>query len=193
MNSPAWRPAYLAPPGYPPAQPGLPAPPQALPSGHPGTGRRRAGLVATVIVSILGAGLAGVLVGTQTGSTSTPTPAAAPDPAPPSPTTDQIRAQTIDLCTRFAAGYAMLPSPPRTAADIGPAANYIADALRDNASADPTIRTAIAESLRLYRDRAAMVSREPARGAVQPPTNWNADTANAADNRVWSACDSYQG
>lgn len=152
---------------------------------------RRAGLATVVIACVFGAGLAGVIVGTHIGST--PTPTAAPAPAPPSPSPDQIRAQTIDLCTRFAAAYAAIPTPQTKSADIVPAANYVADALRDDSAADPAVRAAMTESLRLMRDQGAALSREPARGAVQPPTNWTAGAANAADDRVWSACQAYQG
>lgn len=187
-SSPGWSPSYPVPPAYPPVQPDSSAPPKVRPS----SGARRAGMTAAVIGSVFVAGLAGVLVGTHIGST--PTPLAAPSAALASdPSPANVRTQTIDLCTRFAAGYSALPSPQNSAADVVPAANYISDALRDNPVADAGVRSAITESLRLFREHAAALSREPARGAIQPPTHWTAATANAADDRVWSACESYQG
>lgn len=104
-----------------------------------------------------------------------------------------MRAQTVDLCTRFATAYAAIPSPQNISADVVPAANYVADALRDNFAADSGVRAAVAKSLQLLRDHGAALSREPARGAVRPPTNWTAAAANAADDQVWAACNGYQG
>jgi hypothetical protein len=146
--------------------------------------------VAALISCVFGAGLAGVVVGHRMASTRTSTPAPAASPVQPS--LDVTRAQTIDLCTRFAAGYAALPSPQTSAADVVPAANYIADALRDNPIADLGVRSGVTESLRIFREHAAALSREPARGAVQPPTDWTAAAANAADDRVWSLCDGFK-
>ncbi|ORV20327.1 hypothetical protein AWB97_24550 [Mycobacterium intracellulare subsp. chimaera] len=103
-----------------------------------------------------------------------------------------MRAQTINLCTRFAAAYAAIPTPQTRAADVIPAANYVADALRDDPAADAGVRDAMAQSLRLMQDHGAALSREPAKGAVQPPTNWTAAAANAADDKVWTACNGYQ-
>jgi hypothetical protein len=189
MNSPrpSWPPA-TAPQSVPPA-------PESQPltsGGHQTTiGTRRVVLVAAVIAAVFGAGLAGVVVGTHV--TSPPRPAVAPTAAPPTVDPDEIRAETVDLCTRFAAAYAALPTPQNSAADVVPAANYIADALRENPIADAAVRAAITESLRLFRQHAAALSREPARGAVQPPTNWTAAAANAADDQVWTACQGYQG
>ncbi|MCV7224793.1 hypothetical protein [Mycolicibacterium komossense] len=97
------------------------------------------------------------------------------------------------MCTRFATAYAAIPTPQNIAADVVPAANYIADALRDNAIADSGVRAAIAKSLQQLRDQGAALSRQPARGAVQPPTDWTAAPANAADDQVWSSCEGYQG
>lgn len=196
MSTPWQPPAY--PPGtspYPPAQTAGSTPP-GTPAATHRSGARRAVLAAAVAAVALVAGLAGVIVGAQI--TSTPTanpPAAAPSESPPAaPSPSQIRTQTIDLCTRFASGYAMLPTPPKTSADIGPAADYIADALRDNGFAEPAIRTAVSDSLRLYRERAAMLSKAPAQGAVQAPSgSWSPAAADAADDAVWSACHGYQG
>ncbi|GFP46247.1 hypothetical protein LAUMK7_01589 [Mycobacterium kansasii] len=195
-GSPRVRRRDMSTPWQPPTYP--PGPPAYAQAGVPPnvrrpSGVRRAGLIAAVVVSVFGAGIAGVIVGAHISSAPGGRAAESSTAAPPSPSPEQIRTQTIDLCTRFAAGYAMLPSPPKTAADIGPAANYIADALRDNGFADHAIRTAIGDSLRLYRDRAAMVSRESAQGAIQLPNSWTPDAANAADDRVWSLCHQYQG
>ncbi len=48
------------------------------------------------------------------------------------------------------------------------------------------------KSLQLMRDQGAALSREPSKGAVQPPTGWTAATANAADDKVWALCNGYQ-
>jgi hypothetical protein len=96
------------------------------------------------------------------------------------------------LCTRFAAAYASIPTPQTRAADVVPAANYVADALRDNPVGDPGVRAAMIKSLQLMRDHGAALSREPSKGAVQPPTDWVAAAANAADDQVWARCNGYQ-
>lgn len=190
MSAP-WQPTHPAPPAYGPA--GGPAAPQYSRGGNVA---RRAGMVAGVAVLVFVAGLAGVIVGAQIPPSPTASPpAAAPPSGPPpaAPDPNQVRAQTIDLCTRFAAAYSSYPSPQKSAADVVPTANYISDALRDNQIADPGVRSAMTESLRQFRDHAAGFSREPAKGAVQPPTGWTAAAANAADEAVWSACTGYQG
>lgn len=187
------------PPTYPPGPPGYgPASTPGAVQDSRGNAARRAGMVAGVAVLVFVAGLVGGIVGAQITSSpaaSPPTAAAPPSgPPPATPDPNQVRAQTIDLCTRFAAGYAMLPTPPKTAADIGPAADYIADALRDNGFAEPAIRTTVSDSLRLYHERAAMLSKAPAQGAVQAPSgSWSPAAADAADDAVWSACHGYQG
>jgi hypothetical protein len=138
---PGWQPQIGPPPpaGYSPAQPDSSfSPPKRLPVDRPMSGARRAGAVAALISCVFGAGLAGVVVGHRMASTRTSTPAPAASPVQPS--LDVTRAQTIDLCTRFAAGYAALPSPQTSAADVVPAANYIADALRDNPIAEGSVR-----------------------------------------------------
>jgi hypothetical protein len=201
MSTP-WQPPPVYPPGppaYAPAQPETSTPP-GTPSDvrRPGgAGARRAGMVAAVAAIVFGAGLAGVIVGTRIGGATPGTSAAESIPPsaspPPPPTAAQVRAETVDLCTRFAAGYAAMPTPQNNAADVVPAANYIGDALRDNANADSGVRSTVTASLRLFRAHAAALSREPAKGAVQPPTDWTAAAANAADDAVWSACNGYQG
>jgi hypothetical protein len=195
MSAPGWQPPFCpgGPPTYAPAKPESSARP-GIPSGRrPTSGARRAGMAAGVSACVFATGLAGVLVGIHIGSAPAPAAVTSTTPTSVQPSPADVRAQTIDLCTRFAAGYAALPSPQHTAADVVPAANYIGDAVRDNPVADGGVRSAVAESLRLFREHAAVLSREPARGAVQPPTNWTAAAANAADDRVWSACESYPG
>lgn len=196
MSTP-WQPlAYPpGPPPYPPAQTAGSTPPGTPTTAHR-SGVRRAGTAAAVAAVAFVAGLAGVIVGAQIASAPTTSPPAAgpssgSPPAAPDPT--QVRTQTIDLCTRFAAGYAAVPSPQKSAADVVPATNYISDALRDNPIADPGVRAAVTESLRLFRSQAAALSREPSKGAVQPPADWTAAASNAADDAVWSACNGYLG
>lgn len=183
-----WRPpAAPAPmPGSP--LPGPYAPPPALTHTPRPTGGlvRRGAVAAAFVACVFGAGAGGVAVGAHLWSRPT-TGTTTPPPAP-----EVVRAQTINLCTRFAAAYAAIPTPQTRAADVIPAANYVADALRDDPAADAGVRGAMAQSLRLMQDHGAALSREPAKGAVQPPTNWTAAAANAADDKVWTACNGYQ-
>lgn len=184
-SSPGWQAA-------PPAA-AYPLPPYPPPGGGRQTwgGARRAVMILGVMVCVFAAGLGGVAVGTHIASR--PSPAAAATSTPPPPSADIVRTQTIDLCTRFATAYAAIPSPQNVSADLVPATNYVADALRDNPAADSDVRAAVTKSLQQLRDHGAALSREPARGAVQPPTNWTAAAANAADDQVWASCHSYQG
>lgn len=175
------------------AYPLLPPNPPHPPAGdrQKGGSARRVFTILSVIACVFAAALGGVFVGTQIASRPSPTTAATSTPPPPS--ADTVRTQTIDLCTRFATAYAAIPSPQNVSADLVPAANYIADALRDNTAADSDVRAAVTKSLQQLRDHGAALSREPARGAVRPPTNWTAAAANAADDQVWAACHGYQG
>lgn len=155
------------------------------------TGWLVAGVLAAVIAAAVGAGAAGVVVGAHLNQE----PAERVTPgslAPPAP--EAVQASTVDLCTRFAAAYVAMPAPQNTGYDIIPTVNYISDALRDNSVADREIRAAMTESVRLMREQAAALSREPARGAVQPPAlPWNPDAANSAAKRVWNLCRGYEG
>lgn len=109
-------------------------------------------------------------------------------------TAEEVRTSTVDLCTRFAAAYAAMPTPQDSGFDIIPTVNYISDALRDNAKADKTIRSAMTDSLQLMREQAAALSKEKPAGAVQPPPlPWSAAAGNAADKRVWELCQGYGG
>jgi hypothetical protein len=146
--------------------------------------------VAALLSAAFGMGSAGGIVGAYIKSPAAPTPLAA---ATAKPSADEVRAQTVDLCTRYAAGYASIRSPQNEAADIVPAANYVSDALRENAYADPSVRVAVMASLRLMREHGAALSHEPARGAVQPPNGFRAAPANAADDQVWDRCWNYEG
>ncbi|SHP44671.1 Uncharacterised protein [Mycobacteroides abscessus subsp. abscessus] len=171
------------------------APPAPSPgvAPHPSVSRRpglRAIGVAALLSAAFGMGLAGGIVGGHIKSPAAPAPSAA---AAAQPSADEVRAQTVDLCTRYAAGYGSIRSPQNEAADIVPAANYVSDALRENAYADPSVRAAVMESLRLMREHGAALSHEPARGAVQPPNGFRAAPANAADDQVWDRCWNYEG
>ncbi|MGV7303124.1 hypothetical protein PJK45_24120 [Mycobacterium kansasii] len=141
------------------------------------------------------AGIVGVYVGNRTATRDQPAIQAAPaaPASAPTPTAEQVRAATVDLCTRFAAGYRAMPSPQNTGFDVVPTANYIADALRDNPIADPSIRDAVTKSLALLRDHAAALSREPSAGAIHIPQDWKAAPANAADQQTWDLCRAYEG
>ncbi|MFL0286821.1 hypothetical protein ACJH6J_20225 [Mycobacterium sp. SMC-18] len=167
-------------PGYPPAQP----------PRSPKGGLITAAIVGAAAIALT-AGAIGGLIGNHMATGSAP--AAAAPAAPPAPTTEQVHAATVDLCTRFAAGYRAMPSPQNTAFDVLPTANFIADALRDNSAADSTIREAVDKSLQLLRQHAAAASGEQTRGAIRPAVGWTADAANNADQRVWDLCRAYGG
>ena len=174
--------------------PGLGSPP-------PRGGSRRNLLIVTVIgaavIAVFIAGAAGVYVGpTLAGGTMTPTQAAAASPpraATPAPTGGEIHEQTVDLCSRFVAGYQAMPAPQNNGFDIIPTINYIADALRDNPLANNEIRDAIGASLKNLRAHAMLLSHEADHGAIQNPTGWNLGDAAHADQRVWDLCKAYGG
>lgn len=199
LRSLRWRSDVGSSPGWQATPPSASSPhpspypvPFVPPSPRP-SGARRAVVAIVAIVAVFGAALVGVIVGTHIASPSKTAPSSALDASPPAPSPETVRTQTADLCTRFATAYAAIPSPQNIAADVLPAANYIAEALRDNAHADADVRTAVTKSLRMLQDHGAALSREPSRGAVQPPTNWTAAAANAADDAVWSSCYGYEG
>lgn len=165
-------------PGYPPAQP------PRSPKG---------GLITAAIVGAAAIALTAGAIGGLIGNHMASSPAPAAPATPPAPTSEQVHVATVDLCTRFAAGYRAMPSPQNTAFDVLPTANFIADALRDNPAADATIREAVEKSLQLLRQHAAASSGEQTRGAIQPAVGWTADAANNADQRVWDLCRAYGG
>ncbi|QIV79941.1 hypothetical protein [Mycolicibacterium frederiksbergense] len=183
--------AYPVGPGAMPPAPPNPQMPPFYPA--PAPRKRKGGLIAAIIggaVAVaLTAGVVGGLIGNHMAGTTTASPP--PAATPPAPTTAQVSAATIDLCTRFAAGYRAMPSPQNTGFDVIPTANFIADAIRDNPSADGSIRDAVTQSLNLLREHAASASGEATRGAIQPPTSWTAAAANDADQKVWDLCRAY--
>jgi len=195
--------APYAPPAADPNAPngprfGAPAPvPLPTPRRRDQTKPRRGLLVAGAVgafVIVLLVGLLGVYIGSRLPNSTAEQPQPMQTSAPvPTPTADQVHAATVDLCTRFAAGYRAMPSPQNTGFDVIPSLNYIADALRDNPPADSKIRDAVTASLRLARDQASHLSNEPARGAIQPSTSWSPEAANQADQRVWDLCRAYGG
>jgi hypothetical protein len=168
-------------------------PPQSYPSQP--SRSFKGGLIAAAIVGAaaiaLTAGGIGRLIGNHilTGSAAQYSPQ--PVTAPPASTAEQVHAATVDLCTRFAAGYHAMPSAQNTAADVIPSLTYITQALNDDLAADGTIRNALTESLKLARDQASKLTNEPARGAIQPSTSWTAAAANAADQKVWDLCRAF--
>ena len=167
------------PPAYPPS-----TPPYYGPHTQRGAGRRHwtslLGATAAT-VGIIAAGAGGVIVGTRMTRAESAS----------SPSIETVRAQTIDLCTRFAAAYAAMPTPQKSGLDLIPTASYLADALRDNPLAGSAIRDSIRDSLEQLRDHAARLSGEPVRGAIQPPTTWSVDVANLADQQAWDACRAF--
>lgn len=180
--------------------PGAMAPPPPTPSmpqfyPAPAPHKRRGGLIAAVVggaaIVAVTAGVVGGLIGNHMAGNT----AASPPPAatPPAPTAEQVNAETVDLCTRFAAGYRAMPTPQNTAFDVLPTANFIADALRDNPGADGSIRDAVSRSLELLREHAASASGEATRGAIQPPSGWTPAAANTADQKVWDLCRAHGG
>lgn len=174
------------------------APIYSGPQGFPNQPRppRRVSVAAAVVgaaaIALVAGGIGG-LIGNRMATTPSAQPTVAAPTTPPAPTAEQVHTATVDLCTRFAAGYHAMPSPQNTASDVIPSYNYISEALRDNPAADSAIRDAITNSLRLARDQASKLTNEPARGAIQPATGWTADVANPADQRVWDLCRAYGG
>lgn len=198
------HPPHMAPgataPGYAPQQPmpGMsgppPMPPLMAPPRPTKPGPRRGWIAAAIsaaAVAVFGAGAIGVVVGTHLAST--PSGSATSGSETSTATVAQIKEQTIDLCTRFAAGYRAMPSPQNNGFDVVPIANYVADALRDNSAADPDIRSAVETSLSGLRTHIADSSHEPSKGAIQMPRDWSVDRANDADQRVWDLCRAYEG
>lgn len=183
----AYQPPVTA---YPSGSAAMPPSPPFHPS--PAPRKRKGGLAAAAIggaVVALTAGVVGGLIGNHMAGTT----AAAPPPVavPPAPTAEQVNAATVDLCTRFAAGYRAMPSPQNTAADVIPSYTYISEALRENPAADGTIRDAVAQSLTMARNQASQFSHEPAAGAIRTNTTWTPEAANTADQRVWDLCRAY--
>jgi hypothetical protein len=183
---------YPGPGAMPPAPP-TPPMPQFYPA--PAPRKRKGGLIAAVIggavVVALTAGVVGGLIGSHmAGTTAAPPPPAA---TPPAPTAEQVNAATLDLCTRFAAGYRAMPSPQKSSADVLPSYTYISEALSDNASADKAIRDAVTESLRMARDQISNFSDQPPVGAIEPNKTWTAEAANSVDQHAWDLCKAYRG
>lgn len=178
--------------GTPVDQP--PVSPPSAPPSHASTGRRIglwAGLAVALVVVAAGAAAAGVVVGVRVADDRN-APTAVPAPPTP-PTAEQVRASTVDLCTRFVAAAAALPSPQRTGMDVLPVANAIDSALQSNPFADAEIRTAVEKVLELNLEQVSKLSKAPTRGAVHPSTTWDAETANAASDHAWDLCESYAG
>lgn len=174
----------------PPAPP-TPPMPQFYPAPAPRKrkGANIAAVIGGAVVAMLTAGLIGGLIGNHMAGTA----AAAPPPAatPPRPTAEQVKASTIDLCTRFAAGYRAMPSPQRSTGDILPSYNYISEALNANPNADNAIRDAVAHSLKMARDQISNFSDQPRVGAIEPSKTWTAEAANAVDQHAWDLCKAY--
>ena len=111
-------------PGGPGTMPPGPPTPQMPPFYlAPAPRKRKGGLIAAALGGAVVVALIAGMVGGLIGNHMAGTPATAPPPvaAPLAPTAAQVSAATIDLCTRFAAGYRAMPSPQNTAADVFPA------------------------------------------------------------------------
>lgn len=185
-------------PGPPPSAPQVhytggpwqPVPQQPAP---PGGKPRRALLVTAAIVAlaaVFAAGIGGVFVGSRLNTE--PADQQQTQASPPAPTDAEVNAATVDLCTRFAAGSRAMPVPQNTGFDVIPTLIYISDALDDNALADPAIRDAVTNSLKLFHDQVSFLMKsDGARGAIQPVTDWTPEAANQADQRVWDLCRAY--
>ncbi len=188
-----YPPPVAAYPGRGAMPPAPPAPP--LPQFYPAPAPRKrkgsniAAVIGVAVVTVLTAGVVGGLMGNHiAGTTAAPPPPAA---TPPTPTAEQVRASTIDLCTRFAAGYRAMPSPQRSTGDILPSYNYISEALNANPNADNAIRDAVAQSLKMARDQISNFSDQPRVGAIEPSKTWTAEAANAVDQHAWDLCKAY--
>lgn len=186
-------PSQLA--SWPPAPGGhRPPPPQSYPP--PPTRKAKGGLITAAIAGAaaiaLTAGGIGGLIGNRITAGPAATASPQPAPPPPAPTAEQVHAATVDLCTRYVAANRALPSPQNNGFDVIPSYNYMAEALRENPSADSAIRDAVTESMRQTRDQAAHFSHEPAAGAIQPPITWSPTEATAAAQKVWDLCSAYR-
>lgn len=174
--------------GHLPPLPQTPQPYPVLPLR-----KSKNGLIATLVIgaaaiALIAGGIGGIIgnhLATNAPASSSPSTHLPAAPA------EQVHAETVDLCTRFAAGYRAMPSPQKTGFDVLPTANFISDALRDNPAADSSIRNAVSESLTLLRQHASAASGESLRGAIQPATTWTVQAANTADQRVWDLCRAY--
>lgn len=182
-DMPAFTPAPM-PPG------GGYAPVGALPYPDPAGGRppRSAGLIVAIAAVAVGAGLIGAAIGAGIGVSVTARNGAAP--ASKAPTSAEVKAANVDLCTRFAAAYAAMPSHQSSGMDILPVATELRDAVTDNPHADPKLLNAINVVADLTRQQAAVLSREQPKGYVQPPVDWSADKANDASVKAWNLCQS---
>lgn len=161
--------------------PGPPAPPENKPP-------RRGKLLALLGGTAVAAGLLGAVLGTVTGLSIGAKNAEPPAAAVKTPTAAEIEAANVQVCTRFAAAYVAMPTPQNTGMDVLPVAAEISEAIKDNPSADPRILNAASGVLEQLRRHAAALSREAQKGFVRPPTDWTAQKANEADDKLWDLC-----
>lgn len=182
------RPAAAA--GHMPSLPPLPQSYPPPPSRRPKGGLITAAIIGAAAIALTAGGIGG-LIGNHLAAGSAAQSSTPPVSAPPAATAEQVHAATVDLCTRFAAGYRAMPSPQNSGFDVLPTANFISDALRDNPAADTDVRHAVTKSLILLRAHVSAAGGERSQGAIQTPTNWTADAANNADQRVWDLCRAY--
>lgn len=160
--------------------PGPPAPGNKPP--------RRGKLLLALAGTAVAAGLLGAIVGTVAGLTIGANNAEPHTPAAKTPTAAEIEAANVQVCTRFAAAYVAMPTPQTSGMDVLPVAAEISEAMKDNPNADPRILNATGDVVEQLRQHAAVLSREPQKGFVRPPTDWTAKKANEADNKAWNLC-----
>lgn len=173
-------------PGGPYMPPGgvvqYPEPPTGKP---PRSGKFFIAIAATAVTAGVVGAVVGVVAGVVTSTRNAPEPATAK-----TPTAAEVYAANVDLCTRFAAAYAAMPTPQTSGMDVLPVATAVEQALNDNPNADRIIRDAVGESNRLLQEHAATLIHESDKGFVISPKDWSVDKANAADKRAWDVCQS---
>ncbi|WP_131832122.1 hypothetical protein [Mycobacteroides abscessus] len=176
---------------YHPVQPptsGFSTPGGVLPYPEPTGGKppRRTGLLVAIAAVAVGAGLIGAAIGAAVGVGIASHNEAAP--VSKVPTAAEVKAANVDLCTRFAAAYAAMPSHQSSGMDVLPVATELRDAVTDNPHADAKLLNAVSVVADLTRQQAAVLSREQSKGYVQPPGDWSADKANEASVKAWNLC-----
>lgn len=146
--------------------------------------------VGVVAAACVVAGAAGVAVGFVHARSTPPLTAGTAVSAAPA-SAEQVRAATVQLCTGYASAYAALPDGQSSPADVIPAAAAISTALRENPAADPQIRAAVTDSVRLLQVEAAWLSQVPAQGAIRPAADPQNRQGRVADQHVWDLCRAY--
>jgi hypothetical protein len=183
-----WQPPQQGSPaaqGWMPNQPGQQAPSPEVPKRR---GRSRMAVIVggtAVVCALLGA-VAGSITGVVVARDDKT--AAAPAETPPTPAPQLVEQQTRDLCTRFVAAYAILPTENQQGVDVMAVVNYVESASRDNPVANQDIRKSILDWLHEARLWVAALGQQPARGYVDFPDHWTGQAANSASSKAVSLC-----